>query len=98
MVVPVQQTTAWQTITIDTTRLSNGPHRLFIQTQAHGTKPLGDGSGVMTLPFTVDNPPPTDPPPSDPPPTDPPPTDPPPSDPPPMGMPAALPPGGAVVA
>jgi hypothetical protein len=44
---------AWRTITLDTTLLANGPHRLFIRTDhkiADGTS-----SGVFVLPFTVEN-------------------------------------------
>lgn len=55
MILPVQQTTGWQRLVIDTTQLTNGLHVLFLQTQAHGTDPLGDGAGIMTLRFTVDN-------------------------------------------
>ena len=73
MVIPVDRTTGWQVVHVDTTRLANGPHRLFLQTRAKGAKPAGSGSGVFTLPFTVDNPgvepPPVDPPPEDPPPS-----------------------------
>jgi hypothetical protein len=67
MVIPTDRTTGWQVVHIDTTRLANGPHRLFLQTKAKGTKPAGSGSGVFTLPFTVDNPV-VEPPPDDPPP------------------------------
>ncbi len=40
-------------ITIDTTTLSDGPHRLFLRTDA--TIASGTGSGAMVIPFRVQN-------------------------------------------
>lgn len=42
-------------ITIDTRKLSNGPHKLLLRTDAKVTKPQGTASGVLVLPFTVAN-------------------------------------------
>ncbi|MGQ0656868.1 MAG: hypothetical protein ACT4NU_02055 [Chromatiales bacterium] len=43
------------TLTINTTTLSNGAHKLFLRTEATGTNPPGTGAGVLVLPFTVQN-------------------------------------------
>lgn len=44
-----------KTITIDTTKLTNGLHRLFLRTDAKGTSPAGTGSGVQAFMFEVQN-------------------------------------------
>jgi hypothetical protein len=39
----------------DTTRLANGPHRVFLRTDAKGNSPAGMGSGVFTVPIETAN-------------------------------------------
>lgn len=42
-------------IQIDTTRFSNGEHKLFLRADVSGMDPLGFGSGILVMPFTVNN-------------------------------------------
>jgi PKD repeat protein len=42
-------------VTIDTTTLTNGRHKLVLRTDAVGRKPAGIGSGVLVLSFEVQN-------------------------------------------
>jgi hypothetical protein len=42
-------------IAIDTTQLANGPHKLVVVSSADHTDRGSTQSGVMTIPFTVDN-------------------------------------------
>jgi hypothetical protein len=44
-----------KTICGDTTRLADGGHRVFLRTDAKGSKPAGVGSGVFTLPIETHN-------------------------------------------
>jgi hypothetical protein len=43
------------TICGDTKKLAHGGHRVFLRTDAKGTKPAGVGSGVFTLPIQAYN-------------------------------------------
>jgi len=45
----------WRDLCVDTRLLANGPHRLFLRSDALGAKPNGKGSGVFALPFVVAN-------------------------------------------
>jgi hypothetical protein len=45
----------WRDLCLDTRTIANGPHRLFLRSDALGTQPKGKGSGVFTLPFNVAN-------------------------------------------
>ena len=48
----------YRPVTIDTRRLPNGPHRLHIRSEAafSGANASGTGSGILVLPFSVQNP------------------------------------------
>jgi len=55
MVVLDESTGGTKTLLIDTTTLPNGEHKLFMRTSTVGVAPPGVGSGVLVLPFTVNN-------------------------------------------
>jgi hypothetical protein len=55
LVVLNSSTGGSKTITIDTTKLSNGKHRLFVRTDKKGSSPAGVGSGAQALMFEVQN-------------------------------------------
>lgn len=42
-------------ICADTTKLANGPHRVFLRTDAKGSSPAGMGSGAFALPIVTAN-------------------------------------------
>lgn len=42
-------------VSIDTTKLANGRHQLFVQARSVGTSPKGEGAGVLKIPFDVFN-------------------------------------------
>jgi hypothetical protein len=50
-------TGAYQAVTVDTTRLTNGPHKLHLraETDFASASATGVGTGVLVLPFTVQN-------------------------------------------